>query len=101
MVKKFLFLSLFLMGCASINFRIVGWYNTDPDDIRNRVELSNGTKVSIIGNPRIACFNKENIKLTEGYFVTVENNYLVVDEYGKGYNRIPNGLGNYCTLGGN
>jgi len=92
-MKKLICLVLLLTGCATFNFRIVGWYNEDTE-----VLTSNGTFVRIIGNPRITCFTKAGTKLADGIFVTVHDNDLIVDEWGKDYVHVKNDGNNYCKL---
>jgi hypothetical protein len=98
-MKKLLPLLFLLTGCASFNYRIVGWYNIEAPDPSSTVLLNNGQRVTIIGNPRITCYTKYNVELADGYFVKIEREYLVVDEFGKNYAYIQNNdLGNYCNL---
>jgi hypothetical protein len=93
-MKNLIFLSLFLTGCASLQYKVVGWGNSS-----NRVLLNNGNKANIVGNPRITCYTKYGFKLGDGFFVTVKDNYLIVDEFGKNYVWLEqNDLGNYCSL---
>jgi len=90
-----LFITIFFTGCSSLPFKITGW--KDPS---NRVTFNNGQAADIVGNPRISCYTKYGFKLTDGYFVKVQDNYLVVDEFGKGYVWLQNNdLDNYCILG--
>jgi len=97
-MKKLLPLLLLLTSCASLNYRIVGWYNVDAPDPSSKVLLNNGQWVTIVGNPRISCYNRKGTVIADGIFVRIQNGYLVVDEFGKNYAEIKNGAGNYCSL---
>lgn len=99
-MKKLLFIltALFLTGCASFNYRVVGWYNMDSDG-ESKVLLDNGQTATIVGNPRITCRTRYGYLLADGLFVTVRGEYLIVDEWGTGYVYLQNNdLGNYCTF---
>jgi hypothetical protein len=94
MTKKLLPILFLLTGCASLPFRITGW--STPG---NKVTFSSGDVTWVEGNPRITCYTKFGFKLADGYFVKIEDEYLVVDEFGKDYVWLEdNDLGNYCTL---
>ena len=87
-------LALSLTACATFNVKLIGWYTNQPF-----VETANHQFVEIVGNPRITCYTKYGYPLADGYFVKVEGEYLVVDEFGKDYVYIQdNDLGNYCML---
>ena len=99
-MKKLLltFIAIFFTGCASFNYRVVGWYNDDAS-ILNKIVLSNGKVATVVGNPHITCYTKRGFKLGDGYFVTVEDGMLEIDEFGKRYVWVPNSKENYCILG--
>jgi hypothetical protein len=101
-MKKLLFLlPLFILtSCASINYRVVGWYSPAPTDSTNQVLLENGQFVTIVGNPRLSCYTRYDEELADGIFVKVQDGFIVVDEWGTRFVWIPNNLGNYCILGG-
>lgn len=91
-MKRILLLLLpLLTGCATLNPDITHWKN---DFIVN----ADGRRVNIIGNPPIRCYNAYNRLLADGLFVKVEGNYVVVDQWGKGYAWIEDGDGNHCIL---
>ncbi len=92
-MKKLIILSLLLTGCAASRYKVVGW-----EEATNKVLLNNGATAHILGNPRITCYTKHGFLLANGYFVKVEDNYLVIDEFGKDYIRVKNNQNNYCTL---
>jgi len=96
-MKKLLVLSLLLTGCASVKYRVVGWYGVSTDTA-NHVMLENGKVATIVGNPRITCYTDYGHLLADGYFVNLFGGYLVVDQFGKDYVWL-NDSGNYCVLG--
>lgn len=101
-MKKLLlaFIALFFTGCASFNYKVVGWYNDDTTILNNKVVFSNGQMANIVGNPHITCYTKRGFLLADGYFVKIQDEYLIVDEFGKNYVFLQrNDLGNYCVLG--
>jgi hypothetical protein len=97
-MKKFLLLfPLFLTSCASFHYRINAWYNEDPDN-SEVILLDNGSRVNIVGNPRITCYTSEGVKIADGLFVTIKDDELIVDEFGKAFVSVASAEGNYCTL---
>jgi hypothetical protein len=100
-MKKLLlaFFALFFTGCASFNYKVVGWYNDDTSVLNNKIVFSGGKVANIVGNPHIVCYTKRGVFLADGYFVKIENNYLIVDEFGRWYIGIKSNEGNYCILG--
>lgn len=45
-----------------------------------------GTKLQIVGSPRITCYSRKNRVVADGFFVRVyANGDILVDEFGKRY----------------
>jgi hypothetical protein len=92
-MKYLIALSLFLTGCVSLPFKVTGW--NEPQQIT----FENGTKANVYGNPLVTCYTKYGDLLANGFFVTIRENYLIIDEFGVDYAWIENNdLGNYCIL---
>lgn len=101
-MKKLLltFIALFFTGCASFNYRVVGWYNDDTSMLNSKIIFNNGKVAGVTGNPHITCYTKRGFLLADGLFVKIDGEYLIVDEFGTQYIYLQNNdLGNYCILG--
>lgn len=90
-MKKLLPFLFLLTGCASFPFRVTGW-NTP-----NHVVLDDNQPAIVLGNPRITCRTTRGFVVADGLFVEInDENYLVVDEFGKEYLLVPNDPEIYC-----